>query len=230
MDGHPAAWPRAVIFDLDGTLIDSAPDIAESLNEVLGRRNLPPFALPDVKRMLGAGIPALITRALAAHGVEAGDVKPLVADMIGVYALRATRLTLPFDGAVERLREFHRDGVKMAVCTNKQQHVTDIILRDLNIAQYFSCAIGARPELARKPDPAMIHLALDAMGTPPARAVMVGDSSADAGAAKAAGLPVVLAAFGYSTTPVAEFGPDAIIASFAELPAVLRRLSANGSA
>lgn len=227
MDRKQSAWPRAIIFDLDGTLVDSAPDIAESLNEVLGQRGLPPLPLASVKAMVGSGIPVLISRALEAHGVQADDVKPLVTDMIGVYAQRATRLTALFDGVEDCLGAFRRSGVKMAVCTNKQQDVTDIILRDLEISHYFECAIGACPELARKPDPAMLHHALGAMGASAAYAVMVGDSHVDAGAAKAAGMPVVLASFGYSPDPVAAFGPDAIIDSFGELPAVLRRLGAD---
>ncbi len=228
MDRKQSAWPRAIIFDLDGTLIDSAPDIVGSLNEILGLRGLPPLPLASVKAMVGSGIPALISRALEAHGVDADDVKPLVADMIGVYAQRATRLTALFEGVRDCLGAFRRSGVKMAVCTNKQQDVTDIVLRDLEIGHYFECAIGARPELARKPDPAMIYHALGAMGATPAHAVMVGDSHVDAGAAKAAGIPVVLATFGYSPNPVAEFGPDATIDSFDELPAALGRLGADG--
>ena len=220
-----AGWPRAVIFDLDGTLIDSAPDIASALNEVLGRRNLPPFALEKVKQMIGGGIPTLIRRALEAHGVEPHDIQPIVTDMLGVYAERATALTVLYDGAKDELDRLRTVGVKMAVCTNKNQDITDIILRDLSVASYFDAVVGARPGLPRKPDPAALQMVLDALSVRAADAVMVGDSSADAGVAKAVGVPVVLASFGYSHGPLEELEPDAIIAGFGELPAALQALS-----
>ena len=217
-------WPRAVVFDLDGTLVDSAPDIAASLNEVLGWRDLAPFPLADVRRMIGGGIRLLITRALEAHGVATDDVQPVVDDMLRVYAGRATELTVLFEGAEDTLRDLRGAGVKLAVCTNKVQHITDIILRDLDIAQYFASVVGARPDLPRKPDPAMLHCALAMMEIGAAEAVMVGDSSADSGAAQAAGMPVILAEFGYAPGGIAALAPDAIFAHFADLPAVLASL------
>lgn len=220
-----ADWPKAVIFDLDGTLIDSAPDIAASLNEVMARRGLAPFPLADVKRMVGGGIRLLINRALEAHGVASGDIDQLVMDMVTVYATRATELTRLFDGAGEVIEQFHGQGIKMAVCTNKVQHVTDIIIRDLEIGRYFTSVVGFGPELPRKPDPAMLDHALSVMGLRRTDAVMVGDSSADAGAARAAGMPVVLAEFGYAPPgAIAELAPDAVIAHFGELPGVLNLL------
>jgi phosphoglycolate phosphatase len=231
MDGsmsglNGVAWPRAVIFDLDGTLIDSAPDIAAALNEVLGRRGLSPFPLERVKEMIGGGIPALIKRALEAHGVSPSDIEPLVADMLQVYGARATELTVPYDGAEELLAGLAADGVKLALCTNKNQAITEIILRDLGLAHYFAAVVGARAGQPRKPDPAVLHLVLAEMGLPASEAVMVGDSGADAGAAKGAGVGLVLAAFGYCRTPLAHFEPDAIIGHLSELPDALRRLRA----
>lgn len=223
-------WPKAVIFDLDGTLVDSAPDIAGALNEVLGRRELPPFELEKVKTMIGGGIPLLIRRALEAHGVEPHDIQPLVTDMLGVYAERATALTVLFDGAMEELARLRAMGVRLAVCTNKNQDLTDIILRDLGIATYFDAVVGARPGLPRKPDPAALQAVLDALNLAVADAVMVGDSGADAGVAKAIGMPVVLVSFGYCHTPLEELEPDATIAGFAELPRVLEALARQSSA
>jgi phosphoglycolate phosphatase len=220
-------WPKAVIFDLDGTLIDSAPDIAAALNEVLVRRGLEPFPLERVKEMIGAGIPTLIKRALEAHGVEPHDIQPLVTDMLGVYAGRATALTVPFDGAVDELRRLRAAGVKLAICTNKNQDITDIIVRDLDMAQYFTSVVGVRPGGSRKPDPAFLQIALDELGVEAADVVLVGDSSADASVAEAAGMPVVLASFGYCHTPLEELEPDAIIAAFSELPEALQTLMAR---
>ena len=220
-------WPKAVIFDLDGTLIDSAPDIAAALNEVLGRRDLAPFPLERVKEMIGAGIPTLIRRALEAHGVEPHDIQPLVTDMIGVYAQRATALTVLFDGAENELKRLRASGVKLAICTNKNQDITDIIVRDLGVAQYFASVVGVRPGGSRKPDPAFLQIALDELGVGAGDAVLVGDSGADASVAKAVGMPVVLVSFGYSHTPLEELEPDAIIAAFSELPEALQALMAR---
>ncbi len=220
-----ASWPKAVIFDLDGTLINSAPDIAGALNEVLGRRDLEPFPLERVKEMIGGGIPTLIRRALEAHGVEPHDIQPLVTDMLGVYAERATALTVLFDGAEDELKRLKAAGIPMAICTNKNQDITDIIVRDLGVAQYFAAVVGARAGGLRKPDPAFLQIVLDELGLEAQDAVLVGDSSADAGVAKAAGMPVVLATFGYCNTPLEQLEPDAIIAAFSELPATLQALA-----
>jgi len=222
-------WPEAVIFDLDGTLIDSAADIAAALNEVLGRRDLPPFPIERVKEMIGGGIPALIKRALAAHGVAPDDIQPLVADMIGVYADRATTLTVLYDGAEDVLAHSQAAGVKLALCTNKLQAITDIIMRDLGIAHYFSAVVGAEPGRPRKPDPEALHVVLDALGLTAEQAVMVGDSGADAGAAKAAGMALVMASFGYCHSPLGDFEPDAIINGLGELPDTLRALARRRS-
>jgi phosphoglycolate phosphatase len=221
------SWPRAVIFDLDGTLIDSAPDIASALNEVLGRRGLPPFALERVKEMIGGGIPMLIRRALEAHGVEPHDIEPLVTDMIGVYATRATALTVLYDGAKDVLDTLKGAGIPMAICTNKSQAITEIILRDMKLASYFGAVVGAEPGRPRKPDPEPLAMILRDFGVEPADAVMVGDSGADAGAAKAAGVPLVLASFGYCHSPLEDFAPDAIIDGFADLPRILQTLAAR---
>jgi phosphoglycolate phosphatase len=130
---------------------------------VMARRGLAPFPLADVKRMIGGGIRQLIDRALQAQGVAADDIDQLVVDMVTVYATRATELTRLFEGAGQIIEEFHSAGIKMAVCTNKVQHVTDIIMRDLDIERYFTSIVGFGPELPRKPDPAMLNHALGVM-------------------------------------------------------------------
>jgi phosphoglycolate phosphatase len=222
---HGADWPRAVIFDLDGTLVDSAPDIAASLNIVLVQRGLAPFPLDNVKRMIGGGVKQLINNALEAHGVATDDVDQLVMDMVSIYATRATELTRLFDGAGEVIERFHAAGIQMAVCTNKVQRVTDIIVRDLGIERFFAAVVGFGEEFPRKPSPAMLHHALAVMGVAPSDAVMIGDSGADAGAARAAGMPVVLAAFGYAPlSTIQELAPDGLLARFADLPQVLASL------
>ena len=226
IDGGPT-WPRGVVFDLDGTLVDSAPDIASALNEVLERRDLAPFPLDGVKRMIGGGVPALIRRALQAHGIEPHDIAPLVEDMIGVYSRRATALTVLYDGAEDELIRLQGAGVKLAICTNKSQALTDIILRDMGLAKYFGSVIGAQEGRPHKPEPGALQAVLDELGLEAGHAVMVGDSGADAGAAKAVGMKLVLVGFGYSTTPVENFEPDAVIAHFGELPDALHRIGGS---
>lgn len=222
-------WPEAVIFDLDGTLIDSAPDVAASLNEVLGRRGFAPFSVEAVATMIGGGIPELIRKALEAHGVEPDDIKPLVQDMVGVYASRATVLTVLYDGAAEMLAGLRDSGVKIGLCTNKLQDITDIILRDLDVAQYFGSVVGAAAGRPRKPDAAALEMVLNELDATAANAVMVGDSGADAGAAKNAGTALILADYGYCRTPLETFGPDATISGLRELPSALSRLAQRRS-
>lgn len=222
-------WPEAIIFDLDGTLIDSAPDIAASLNEVLGRRGFPPFSVEAVATMIGGGIPELIRKALEAHGIKPDDIKPIVQDMVEVYASRAAVLTVLYDGAAEVLAALKEDGVKLGLCTNKLQDITDIIMRDLGVTQYFGSIVGAAPGRPRKPDAAALQMVLTELETPAAGAVMIGDSGADAGAAKNAGTALILADYGYCRTPLETFGPDAIISSLRELPAALARLAERRS-
>lgn len=211
-------WPQAILFDLDGTLTDAAPDITASLNEVFEKRGLLPFHINEVKAMIGHGLPKLIERALEARDATELDMQPIITEMAATYSTRATRLTRPFDGVEEVLQYYRRAGVKLAVCTNKMQRVTEIILNELDLAKYFDAVIGARDGLPTKPDPAGLHLALSQLGVEASQAVMVGDSGTDAEAGKAAGMRVILASFGYSTVSVRDFKPDAVIEYFGELP------------
>jgi phosphoglycolate phosphatase len=217
-DGNCDMWPQAILFDLDGTLTDAAPDITASLNEVFEKRGLLPFYVNDVKAMIGHGAPKLIERALAARDATSLDKQAILAEFAATYSNRATRLTRPFDYVEEVLQHFHEAGVKLAVCTNKPQKLTDIILRELDLAKYFDAIIGAREGLPAKPDPAGLHLALSQLGVEASQAVMVGDSDPDAEAGKAAGMRVILASFGYSTVSVRDLEPDAVIEHFGELP------------
>jgi phosphoglycolate phosphatase len=217
-DDNCDIWPQAILFDMDGTLTDAAPDITASLNEVFEKRGLLPFHVNEVKAMIGHGLPKLIERALETRDATELDMQPIITEMTATYSARASKLTRPFDGVEEILQYFHEMGVKLAVCTNKMQKVTEIILHELDLAKYFDAVIGARDGLPGKPDPAGLHLALHQLGVEISQAVMVGDSDADAAAAKEAGIPVILASFGYSTVSVRDLKPDAVIEHFSELP------------
>lgn len=220
------SWPRAVVFDLDGTLIDSAGDIADVLNDCLSQESLPTFAEPAVVSMIGGGAKLLVERAFERLGRR--DDTILIDRVFEKFAdryeaLGAGRSTV-FPGALDVLARFTEEGRRLAICTNKPAHITARVLDQLDLTKWFSAVVGETPHLARKPDAAMLLAALDKLGASPADAVMVGDSAADIGTAKAARVRCVAVSFGYTTIPPRDLGADAVIDHFDELPAVLARL------
>ncbi|MCG8560962.1 MAG: phosphoglycolate phosphatase [Hyphomicrobiales bacterium] len=219
-------WPEAVVFDLDGTLVDSAPDIAAALNTVLQGHDLPQFSLDDVTRMIGGGVPKLVERALRALGRpdETDLAARLIEAFLPVYSAAATERTTVFPGVREVLERFAGAGVKMGVCTNKPEGISRQILSALDLARYIGAVVGGDSGPERKPHPAPLLSAFEALGVAPAAGVMVGDSGADAGAARAAGVPVVLVSFGYTQTPVGEIDCDRVIDRFDALEAALAEL------
>lgn len=221
-------WPGAILFDLDGTLADSAPDIAMALNLLLDEQNLPRFSTQTVTKMVGGGVPLLIERALKAHGqgVEKDHIAALAARFLEIYTPRAAVLTRLFPGVRGLLESYRDDGVRLGVCTNKPEGVTRMILNALGVAHLFGAVVGGDTLAVKKPDPAPLHAALGILKCAPQHALMVGDSAADANAARAAGIPVILVTFGYTRTPVQELENDGIVESFAKLPeaiAVLKK-------
>ncbi len=208
--------PRAVVFDLDGTLIDSAPDLADSLNRVLRSEGLQEQALHAVKTMVGAGAKVLIQRGFAANGrtLSEPEAERLLPAFLIDYRARATRKTCLMPGAERLLAELAVAGVGLGLCTNKPEEITRQILEDLAVAHLFGSIVGGDTTPAKKPDPQPLLHALDALGCAANEAVMVGDSAADAGAARAAGTGLALVTFGYSPMPVAEFQPDSLIEHF----------------
>ncbi len=220
-------WPKAIIFDLDGTLVDSAPDIAYAANSAFAPLGVPPFPIDDIKAMIGGGSAVLIQRAVAAAGLPAtpeSHAEILARFMITYKEASALGRGL-YAGAVALLETLRSRGVKTAVCTNKPAPVTTIAIAALGLAPHLDYVLGASDRLAKKPDAAMLHDCCQALGVHPREAVMVGDSGADNGAARAAGCPIVLVDFGFSKVPVASMGPDAVISHLRDLPAVLDRLA-----
>jgi phosphoglycolate phosphatase len=221
------SWPQAILFDLDGTLVDSAADMAAALNDVFGEDGFPELTMDAVKNMIGGGIPLLIERALAAHGEETSKqrVAALYPRYREAYFPRATQFTRLFPGALEVLERFRQQGIALGVCTNKPEAIARIILESLEVAPFFGAVIGGDTLDVKKPDPGPVLAGLVKLGCDPSDGLVVGDSAADADAARAAGVPVILVTFGYTRTPVQELANDGIAESFSALPGAIENLA-----
>lgn len=215
---------KAVVFDLDGTLIDSAPDLHVALNHILagdGRREL---SLTEVTSMIGDGVLKLVARAFAAAGgmVSDEELEGLVRRFLDFYEPHSTDLTRPYPGAVQALARLGESGLALGVCTNKPQAATISILRDLGLNGYFPVVIGGDSiPGVRKPDPRHLLAVIEGLGATPGQSVMVGDNENDVAAARAAKVQVVVASFGYSRGPVGELDADMVFDRFDDLPKVL---------
>ena len=218
---------KAILFDLDGTLIDSAPDITAAVNELLASRDLPPLRLEKVRAMIGGGVAKLVERAFTASGMplRGSAVEQANRDMAPIYRRHLTGLTRLMPGVKEVLSHFHLNGIAMGVVTNKPQLATREILLHFGLTDWLSAIVGGDAVTHLKPAPDALLLALDRLRTDPRDAVMVGDSGADVGAARAAAMPAVLLRGGYTQVPVEDLGADLICDSLLDLPAALRNVS-----
>lgn len=210
-----------IAFDLDGTLVDTAPDLVASLNIILSEEGLPPLPFDDVRRMVGRGAKALLERGFAAAGapLDADQAPELVERFIALYLGRIAHESAPFPGVVETLEALRASGARLAVCTNKLTHLSVALLDALDLTRHFDAVVGADHAPAAKPDPRHLLATIAAAGGDPARAVMVGDSINDALSAKAAEVPVLLVSFGYTEAPVETLGGDLLIDAFSDVPA-----------
>ena len=209
-----------IAFDLDGTLVDTAPDLVGALNTILAQEALPPLPFDDVRLMVGRGARALLERGFAAAGspLDAEHAPPLVERFIAHYLTRIAQESAPFPGVVEVLTDLKAAGAKLVVCTNKLTNLSDALLEAVDLLRFFDAVIGADSAPAAKPDGRHVAAAIAAVGGDPARAVMVGDSINDALGAKNAGVPSVLVSFGYTEEPVETLGGDLVIHSFLDVP------------
>lgn len=228
MTPPPPGRIKALIFDFDGTLIDSAPDLQAAANRMLaplGRREL---GLREVQMMIGDGVPKLVERCFEAAGgmPPEAEYQAHVRAFIEDYEPRSAELTRPFPGAIAALKALKAKGLKLAICTNKPYGATREILKALDLAPYFDVVIGGDtlPGI-KKPDPRHLQAALEKMGVPPEAAAMIGDNQNDVKAGHAAGLPVVLISHGYTKIPVHELGGEAVIDGFEHLPRALESLA-----
>lgn len=212
-DAFEKLRPKAIVFDLDGTLVDSAPEIATALNKAMAGIGQPPFPLTEVQTFIGGGAAVALKRALAARGTSIDDAAfdAMMTSFYKVYADVSEAGNGLYPGVMETLGEFRRRGVPLGLCTNKAEHITAIALRALGIAPFFTAVIGARDDLPRKPAPDMLLAVLAKLGARPAEALVVGDSRSDVGAARAAGCPVIAVSYGYAHGPVADLRADRVI-------------------
>jgi phosphoglycolate phosphatase len=213
-----------LVFDLDGTLVDSAADLRAALNQMLRERGLPPLSLAQVRRMIGDGAPALVSRALAASGADPADATRALHRFLELYEADAVRLTRPYPAVAETLAALRQLGYRTAVCTNKPQQATFAVLEGLGLLPLFDGIAGGDRFPVRKPDPGHLLGLIGAVGGRADAAAMIGDSENDALSARAAGVPLVLMRYGYARTDPESLAADALLDHFADLPAALGRL------
>jgi phosphoglycolate phosphatase len=222
------AWAfDAVVFDLDGTLADTAPDLSAHLNEMLAEFGRPGLPLEEIRTMIGDGARVLLQRGLeASGGVPAGaDLDALFLQFLTRYTARPVRYGAVYDGVLDVLDGLEAAGVKLGVCTNKAQAPSDAVLAELGLDRYFPVVIGGDSLRVRKPDPGHLRAVVERLGVAPQQAVMVGDSDTDLLTARATGMPCVLVSFGYTRIAAAELGADRVIDHFDELCPALAALA-----
>ena len=208
-----------VAFDLDGTLADTAPDLIMTLNAILAQEGLPPLPLERARNLIGAGARALIERGFEFAGRELapGRLDELYRDFLAIYADNLCVETRLYPGVIESLDRLEADGFRLAVCTNKVERHSVLLLEALGIADRFAAICGRDTFPHIKPDPRHLTLTIDQAGGDRRQAVMVGDSRTDIVTAKAAGVPVVAVTFGYTDMPVRAMNPDRSIDRFEQL-------------
>ena len=208
-----------IVFDLDGTLIDTAPDLMNTLNTVLGEEGLPPLPYETAPLLVGKGARVMLERGFEADGRPLGeaDAARLFDRFIEHYLEHIADQSRPFPGVIEALDRFEAEGAILAVCTNKRTDLALAVLNALDLTSRFKAVVG--PDMAPRPKPDASHLlrTIELCGGDPDRAVMVGDSINDVLAAKNAQVPVVLVSFGYTDTPPKDMDADALIDGFDEL-------------
>lgn len=219
---------HTIVFDLDGTLIDTAPDLIDTLNFTLAENGLPEVAYEPARQLIGGGARAMMERALVLEGRAAAlaDVDSLYASFVAHYAEHIADRSRPFPGVEPALDELAAAGYALAVCTNKLEWLSKKLLDALDLSARFAAICGQDTFGVQKPDPQIFRATVMRAGGDPSRAIMVGDSITDIRTARAAEVPVIAVDFGYTDMPVTTLGPDRVISSYAELPALIATLHA----
>jgi phosphoglycolate phosphatase len=221
----PAA---TIVFDLDGTLVDTAPDLIATLNVVFAREGFAAIPADAARTMIGGGARHMIVQGLRRQGraVAPADLDRLYCDFIAYYAAHIADHSRPFSGLEASLDQLAAAGARLAVCTNKLERLSVLLLDHLGLARRFAAICGQDTFGMQKPDPEMLRRTIARAGGQLDRAVMIGDSAPDVAVARAAGVPAIAVDFGYSDVPVEELKPDRIISHFEALPAAVSALLA----
>lgn len=217
---------ESIVWDLDGTLVDSAPDLASALNTVLDMRGFANHSLETIRTMIGNGVPKLIERGFNAIGMrlDANQLEQLIPIFVSVYSDCAVEQTRPYPQIVETLEQLQAMNIPMGVCTNKPEALSRQILEGLGLSKYFSSVVGGDTTSTRKPDPQPLLQCLGDLRTEPQAGMMIGDSIVDVDAARAAGVAVAVVPWGYRTQAIETLGADFILEDLAELQNFVRVL------
>jgi phosphoglycolate phosphatase len=223
-----AASAPLIVFDLDGTLVDTAPDLINALNHVLEREGMRAVPLATARNLIGAGARKLLERGLELEGrlVTAAELNRMTADFIEFYAAHIADASEPFEGLEAALDDLNARGYRLAVCTNKLEWLSRRLLDALGLSDRFAAICGADTFGVSKPDPAILRQTVAQAGGAVSSSIMVGDSGNDIGVARRAGVPVIGVSFGYTDVPIAELKPDRLIHHMRDLPAAVGDLSA----
>ena len=218
-----------IVFDLDGTLIDTAPDLVATLNVILTREGLSPLPYDIARNLVGGGAKSMIARGLEVGGRPCPPtrVEELFADFIEHYSEHLTERSQPFPGVTDALDALSARGYQFAVCTNKIERLSTNLLKHHGLAGRFVAICGPDTFGIEKPDPEILRRTVTKAGGTLEQAIMIGDSIIDIHTARAAGIPVIAVDFGYSERPVTDFGPDRTISSFAQLPMSVAAVAQN---
>jgi phosphoglycolate phosphatase len=219
----------ALIFDLDGTLVDTAPDLLATLNALLAREGRPPLTPSDMRHLVGFGARVMLAEAFKMTGGPAEPVRfdALFDAYIADYKAHIADTSRPFPGVEDTLTALAAQGARMGVLTNKPQLLTDALLGQLGLDRHFAAAYGQGRRPYMKPDPRIFADVLREVGGAGLGALMIGDSITDVETGRAAGVPVILVSFGYSPRPARTLGADAVVDDFREIPKAVRRLLAE---
>lgn len=215
-----------IAFDLDGTLVDTAPDLIGTLNLVLSESGLKPVPFQEARNLVGGGARLLIERGLVLEGakVAPAEIDRMFARFLVHYEAHLADSSLPFPGAIETLDALTKSGAILVVCTNKLERFSVKLLKALGIADRFAFIAGPDTFSVRKPDPGHLLGAVSRAGGHSSAVVMVGDSRTDVATARAAKVPIIAVSFGYSDVPVAALGADRIVERLADVPAAVAEL------
>ncbi|WP_431307185.1 HAD-IA family hydrolase [Brevundimonas diminuta] len=208
-----------IAFDLDGTLVDSAPDLIGTLNRMLVEERLPPVPMESASTLIGSGARALLVHGFEAAGapVERAKSDELFERFLVDYAAHIADGSQPFEGVVETLERLSERGAILVVATNKRSDLSELLLGKLDLTRHFAAIVGPDRVSARKPSGAHLKEAVAIAGGDPERAIMVGDAAPDADAARDAGMPCILTTFGFTPTPVEDLGGDVLIDAFEDV-------------